>query len=122
MKGLVVIVIFIIGTLVAVRYYTSHQQDFNSGSLNLSPAALEEKVLGVFNKIVGSQDEQQLREEFAAPVKEIERKANELIEEIKNLPQDQAEVVKNQLLRTVCEPTPSAESTEASQPAQLEGE
>lgn len=92
----------------AVRLFSSRRPQLDLSSIDLSPAAIEAKVLGVFSRLAGSTSDEELREEFGAPVKEVEQKANELIEEIKNLPQEQAEVVKKQLLKTVCQPAPEA--------------
>ena len=118
LKGLVVLGIVLAGALVLVSYFSENRDKLTMGLLRIDPVSIEEKVLGVFSRLVGSASDEELREEFSAPVKEVEQKANELIEEIKNLPQAQAEVVKKQLLKTVCEP--ESEATDETQESQEE--
>lgn len=119
-KGLVVIGIFLLCALVIGQYYASHKEKLAEGIKNFTPAGLEQKVLGVVSKIAGSKSDDQLREEFAAPVKEIEKKANELLEEIKGLPQAQAEVAKKQLYENICAPLLTEPALEATAEAEEE--
>lgn len=113
LKGLVVIFLFalLIGGL--VRFVSSRQEELSQNKIDFSPAVLEEKVLGVVSQIKRRVSGEPLPQDVSDPGQIVEEKATELIDSLKKLPQEQAEAVKNRLLRQICEEVLSeATSTE----------
>ena len=99
------VVILLVGLVVFGLGQALARSRGNSSGLKMefSPLKIEEKVLGVISKFRRGEDGEALSEELSQPAREVEKKANELIEEIKGLPQEQVEVVKERLYKQVCE-------------------
>lgn len=117
LKGIVVIAL--VGGLVyaAARYWSQSRHQFENKKIDLSPAVVEQRVLGAIHYFSGK-DTAQLQQELRAPIKEIEKKALELFNQFKNFPQREVQTVKNQVLGPVCEgvASPSSLPTVSSAP------
>jgi len=101
-RGVLIIIFSALIALGVVRYLVTHQEELAKSASDLTPAKIEKNILGTISRLGGG-DQEASEEETNLPVQIIEEKAGELIEEIKKLPQEQAEVVKKRVLKEVCE-------------------
>jgi hypothetical protein len=107
-KGLIVILVIGFLTLGAVRYLTTNQKALVQGIADFSPEKAAKSILGAVSQLgkrgSGSSSDNQSEKEgvLAEPIRNVEKKATELLEEIKKLPGDQLETVKGRVLEQVC--------------------
>lgn len=101
-KGLLVIAILGFLSFGLVRFLTAHREEIVRGKLDFSPQGLEQQVLGVVNQVRKKSQGETPEEDLTQPIQSVEQKADDLINEIKNLPQEQAEVVKTRVLKEIC--------------------
>ena len=109
-KGIVVLFLLAFLVLGLVRYLQGSQQALSEGRLDLSPAKIEQQVLGVVNEIKRRAGGEPIPEDqLIDPVDIVEEKAAELLDEIKDLPKDQAAAAKQRVLQQVCQEIESLE-------------
>ena len=87
-KRLLVIALAALVTVYGVRHIAAHQEEISRKISGISMAEIERNVLGAVSRIGRKDKDKERPEEKDQPALEIvEKKAEELIEEIKKLPQ-----------------------------------
>lgn len=95
------LVIVTIGLIVfgLAHYLTSHRNEISQVDFKVSPAKMEERILGTISRLSGKKEEEI---NLKGPVEAIEQQAGELINQIKQLPQEQMEIVKERVVNQMC--------------------
>jgi hypothetical protein len=100
-----ILIIFVAGlvALVVVRYLTGHQQELVQGVVDLSPETVQEKILGAVSYLQKRAQGEEVTEVAIDPMKIVEEKAGELLDEVKKLPEEQIDQAKKRIFGPICE-------------------